>query len=532
MEENKEIFGDIFSENDKDCEIQSIDDAINIDSIVAGVIKTEEIAEEDEHIILSDTPHQTEDEVSEDNTSDTEEPAEVYSYRAKKSGFPSKYIPVIVAVAVILVAVNLISSFVNYINREPDVNLFGESELIPAKNRGKWGYIDKKGNMIVAAAYDSVTDFDNGYAKVMKDNKYGIIDANGTPIVAVEFDDVMLFSDGMAAVMRNKKWGYVNQKGEFKIDLQYEDAREFCEGRAPVKMDGMWGYISKKGEPVGSFIFDDAYPFSENGLALVKYGGRYGYVNTRSNIKIATTYDKAESFNEDGYAVVNLGDKVGVIDKSGDYVLNPEFGAVIYAGEDNFIVKSINSRFGVIDNDARWIIDPEYSEIASYKDKIAVVRNGSYWGYVDDDGDEITPMQFEEARPFSKAGFAVTASGGKYGFVEDDGDTVIFPTYDDIGEFINEITWAKVGDSFGFINDDGKFVIQPQYKEASCFYDDGYAIVLDRDKRYTLINQKGESFGKSFEGIKEYCKKCCKSSGCFDECIFDSEYCYEHSKLK
>jgi hypothetical protein len=49
--------------------------------------------------------------------------------------------------------------------------------LAPASNaKGYWGYIDKKGEWVIKPAYDFTDNFENGEARVMKDQKMFYID--------------------------------------------------------------------------------------------------------------------------------------------------------------------------------------------------------------------------------------------------------------------------------------------------------------------------------------------------------------------
>lgn len=56
-------------------------------------------------------------------------------------------------------------------------NLFAKEE------NGKWGFVNKKGEFMVTAKYDYVTEFnDYGFAGIMQDGKWGVIDEAGTVI--------------------------------------------------------------------------------------------------------------------------------------------------------------------------------------------------------------------------------------------------------------------------------------------------------------------------------------------------------------
>ena len=58
---------------------------------------------------------------------------------------------------------------------------------------GKWGFVDKVGNVVVDYIYDKVTDVDEyGYAGIKKDGKWGVIDNTGNIVLepTYEFDSL------------------------------------------------------------------------------------------------------------------------------------------------------------------------------------------------------------------------------------------------------------------------------------------------------------------------------------------------------
>lgn len=59
------------------------------------------------------------------------------------------------------------------------VNSFSEG-LAPVKLKGKWGYIDRNGTLIIPAQYDDAGGFSEGLAPVKQKGKWGYIDRNGT----------------------------------------------------------------------------------------------------------------------------------------------------------------------------------------------------------------------------------------------------------------------------------------------------------------------------------------------------------------
>jgi hypothetical protein len=200
---------------------------------------------------------------------------------------------------------------------------------------GKYGYIDKKGRIVINPQFDLALEFSEGLARVRVEigGKQGYIDKSGKIVINPQFDLADEFSQGLAPVLvqLGDKWGYIDKKGKMIIDPQFDDVglRGFSEGLAPVKIDGKWGYIDKKGRVVIKPQFDWAWWFSE-GMAEVEIDDKWGYIDNTGNIVVNPQFDGAYAFSE-GLARVYIGGKTflgteggtwGYIDKTGKYVWN------------------------------------------------------------------------------------------------------------------------------------------------------------------------------------------------------------------
>ena len=59
-------------------------------------------------------------------------------------------------------------------------DVFPNNKMYAQEENGKWGFVDKNGNIIVQNEYDKVTELNEyGFAGIKKDDKWGVIDENG-----------------------------------------------------------------------------------------------------------------------------------------------------------------------------------------------------------------------------------------------------------------------------------------------------------------------------------------------------------------
>ena len=225
--------------------------------------------------------------------------------------------------------------------------------LVPyIDGNGKYGFIDKSGNVVIPFKYDSAYSFSEGLAVVRLDGKYGFIDKSGNKVVPCKYDWVDSFSEGLALVILDGKCGFIDKSGNVVIPFKYDSAYSFSEGLAVVRLDGKYGFIDKIGNVVIPFKYDWAISFSE-GLASVELDGKYGFIDKIGNVVIPFKYDSAYDFSE-GLAPVKLDGKWGFIDKIGNVVVPCMYDYAGRFSEGQALVE-LNGREFYIDNSGNEI---------------------------------------------------------------------------------------------------------------------------------------------------------------------------------
>jgi len=127
--------------------------------------------------------------------------------------------------------------------------------LAAVQLKGKWGFIDEAGNLVIPFKYSEVGRFSESFARVCI---YRYIDAGGYKPFC--------------------EWNFIDKTGQIEISRKYDDAGDFSEGLARVKYNGKWGFINNKGTAVISFIYDEVSDFSE-GMARVRIKRDWGFID-------------------------------------------------------------------------------------------------------------------------------------------------------------------------------------------------------------------------------------------------------------
>ncbi len=103
------------------------------------------------------------------------------------------------------------------------------------------------------------------------------------------------------------------------------------------------------------------------------------------------------------------------------------------------------------------------------------------WGFINKDGEEVIPFDYEEVKPFSE-GLAVVKKNGKYGCINKENQVVIPFEYKNLGSFSEGLAIARKDKNFGFIDKNGEVRIDFKYFEVYPF-SDGLAVAVFRHER-------------------------------------------------
>lgn len=236
----------------------------------------------------------------------------------------------------------------------------------------------------------------------------------------------------------------------------------------------------------------------------------YGYINTSGEVAISLNYQEAHDFDENFLAVVKYKDKYGLINTKNEKVLELKYDKIKYLGEGIYYYvlnkKGYLARFISYQN-LENIKEVNYDDVGIFNEGLAYVVRDKKVGYIDKNGNEVIPPQYNYRKDFDFSfynDYAFIYQDKKFGIIDKTGNIIVSPKYDDVlNKYIlkfdfteivlsgYELIPVKVNGEWGYIKPNGDEVITPKYQEAYPFTDNNLARVKFSEGYYNFIDPLG-----------------------------------------
>lgn len=225
-----------------------------------------------------------------------------------------------------------------------------------------------------------------------------------------------------------------------------------------------------------------------NDSMIVKTGGVYTMVDASGNRMMDNAFSQLSPYFSEGFArAVNDTNKVIYIDTAG------LTRVVLDEGYDNTgilnskrIVAAKGNKYGYLDENGKEVTDFLWDGLTAYN-KSAMAKSNGKWAIIGSKGKEKTEYIFDDVLT-DMYGIACNQErffvkdGSKYVMVNTKGKTVSDQAFDD-AKIFNSEGYAAVSQNgkWGFVDPDGKIVIKCQYDDARSF-SNGCAAVCTNNK--------------------------------------------------
>ena len=423
---------------------------------------------------------------------------------------------------------------VSALNRER--NVWGSTPLSKIV-KGKYGFIDKEGNLVIPTQYDTTwSEFENGLLQVTIAGKEGFIDKTGKEVIPIKyqgFDPSSSLSNGFISAKLNGKYGVIDMNGNEIIPFMYSNYVKFDEfGLASVEKNGSYGYIDRNNNEVTPFQYDGDFIRVRNEYVIRKYGRKYDLINKKTReVFPFKKFDKLLTPFVDGKAITrNISKDIAkyqIVDFKGKTIKVLEYDEVkdiMINGcyQEGVLLAKKDKKIGLINHLGEVIVPLQYDSVQGYEGDIYSREDKSTYktsnivisakcGEVTEWLDLLNVEIVDEPVIVSDSSFVENAMNkglfdniwefevgicvkkdGKYGILNKAGEEIVPPIYDSQIMLNGEgLYLIKREGKYGYINAEGKEIVPPMYDDADLFFSEGVAKVK-RDGKCGFINKEGK----------------------------------------
>ncbi len=349
-----------------------------------------------------------------------------------------------------------------------------------------------------------------------KDDDFGFIDSVGKIIIAPAYDAVSDFSEGLSVANRNDSVFFINKENTNAFNRYFSDAYSFKNGIAAVKQNltggkpaNKWCFINRQGQIIGA-TYDEINELSNN-VYIVRSNNKYGAVDHYGKTIIEPRFDKLGDFkNEFAYYVE--GDKYGFVSKTG-YVYKAEFDWISDFNENNIAVIKQSNFYGLINSQGIKILEPQYDLILKAQKNIFIPVKNNLYGFYSGNNCYLTPIIYdfikEKPAEFYTNGSSLKLLRKNEAALADLNGKINldFGSYDEIGFVADGLIKAKRKNKYGYIDKKLNPVIPFKYLRALDFCDSLAIVGASGGKaagdKNTIINTKGKEIFTTEETIEK-----------------------------
>lgn len=163
--------------------------------------------------------------------------------------------------------------------------------LIAVKLDGKFGFVDRQGQLIIANRYDDIQLFSEGLAPYKLNGKWGFLNSSEELVIQPVFDEVLPFRNGVTAVRDGNRWALIDKSGVKIESLKYTNIKRLKSGKYLMISESGVGLNDAEGHQVMLPMYEQLQDIG-NGKAIIRKNGKWGVINYDGTYVIPTLYEQ------------------------------------------------------------------------------------------------------------------------------------------------------------------------------------------------------------------------------------------------
>lgn len=240
-------------------------------------------------------------------------------------------------------------------------------------------FIDNTGKVILDLSdYDSVQSFSEGLAVVEKEGKYGYIDKKGNVVIPIQYKTASDFSDGEAYVDFGDTSYSIDLKGNrLEDDYDYGDSESNSDFY--TISEGYYGDTGLANRATNQIVLQPKYSSIEdmgNDIFLLELDYLYGYYDAKNDKMMAPKFEDLDIDTTANLVIAETEDYLyGMYDLSGNTLVEPIYDSIYSLDDGLFEVVDENQMSGIVDSKGHMIVNTEYDYLETYvaEDNILVI---------------------------------------------------------------------------------------------------------------------------------------------------------------
>jgi gliding motility-associated-like protein len=133
-------------------------------------------------------------------------------------------------------------------------------------------------------AWEEVEPYENGFARVLRNNHFSFINAHGKLIAPLQFTNARNFRLHAAAVEQGGRWGFIGENGQWLIPARYEIVYDFTSTKTIAFRNKTWYILQADGREFSLPGIVRAQGFNQ-GVAMVQSETQKGLLTESGDIR-------------------------------------------------------------------------------------------------------------------------------------------------------------------------------------------------------------------------------------------------------
>lgn len=290
-------------------------------------------------------------------------------------------------------------------------SLFAQNLSVVTNEKGKKGYANEQGAVVIAQDYTDAEPFENGLAIVGKKGKFGVINTSGAFVIPMKYSSIKAWGEKLFLVNAGKKVGLYDQTGAEVLKPEYSHIGPLnCYGVAWITKGGAvlksnmiynskWGVVTSKGVVKVVPTYAGLMEFSDTLKTVQYHEGLALAINKMITTDTMKTDGEFLGFNKKA----STAREAGILDANGNiimpagiatWVIRPASGMVrcynLLSNSCKFGYYNLTTqKYIQVSSDNKSFDKIEYWTHTDFAGKFAVVNHASGWFFVDKDGNKI-----------------------------------------------------------------------------------------------------------------------------------------------